>query len=73
MASGTMPKRTRVVGLFERGHGKRGPHPRQLHLILPQRVEFRVERGEVLVAPVPDDLADADALEHLGALTGAAA
>ena len=41
--------------------------------VLPQRIEFRVERVDVLVSPVPNDLGDADAPEHLRALTRAAA
>src|SRR5660397_266718 len=61
-----------VVGLLIRRHGKRRPDARQLDFVLAKRVEFGVEGAQVLVAPVPHDLADADASQHLGALTGAA-
>ncbi len=50
-----------VVRLFIRRHGKRRPHPGELNLVLAQSVELDVERGQVLVAPVPHDLVDADA------------
>lgn len=63
---------TCVIGLLERRHRQWRPHPGQFHLVLPERVEFRIECAEVLVAPVPHDFVDANALEHLGALTGAA-
>jgi hypothetical protein len=55
-----------------RWHGQRRPHSRQLHLVPTQRIEFSVEGSEVLVAPVPHNLVDADAPQHSGALVWAA-